>query len=600
MDKKTRENLAKIEDKAFELWKGQFLSFLEKVARVEENIDKRIMEIKKDPEIEEALSQTREQTEKIIRAKVEEIKTDPLKYRNESQGGSILRFMKDLEEDLKGRIPDDLIESRMARIMVIFVENGLETMEIDQKIDETLEEYEKILEEEKIERRFSPKEIDQKVDKTLNELRKRWEEAEARAERAEEELKRLKEKRERRTLQQLQFDFGEIEKRNIIPLDLEMFTYVTELIPDRLIKLIEERQLETGGTLKRYERKVGNTSYTYEYIIPKEINPKDIPRMGELTRSTMLGLVSLVREQGSNIVDFTEGLMFESIGISGDQIKMGGHKFNDIINVLQTLVSGTYIKENKGKGKKYRKKIGHILNEMTIEGKGRGRIITVDIPQDTIHTALRFAKGDKADKKYISIPKKLALIRGSGYNHYQKRYLFYISGLSGLRNVYGIYVENLLTKKLLISRTKLTKSMGKDGIIRLLTSILKAGKEEGLLKNHEFDYKGKPKDPLKWWLKQWVTPAIEVGEEKPIQKPTQIENITTEDIVRWLTDTYFKTRTPPEKVHIQVEGTKKKYGAETVNKIFKEEANALNAHPKNFWNRIKELKARRKLKPLFE
>ncbi|MBA7494405.1 hypothetical protein ES702_04980 [subsurface metagenome] len=513
-----------------------------------------------DPKIKNILDETREQSEKIIRRRVEKAR-----------------------KELSGYLAKGEYSG--------FAENFIE--ELGKELYETIQGLPPAL------RMLSYESTTYVTARAEAEARAK--KAELRADRAEEEIRKYGERKgRRRTREQLHFDFGELAKRNNIPLDIEMFDNITELVPDRLTKydLIEDQQLDTGETLKIYQREVGSTKFVYRYFIPEGVDSSAIPTLGEKARSSLMLMVLLAQQQESNVVEFTRGQMLEAMGYTEQEIRRGGKTYTDLDNAIHTMVYGTYEKEDKQRGKKYRKEIGHILNRVVIDGKGRGATIIVDIPPDKVSTALSFAEGNSPDKKYIGIPKKLAMIKGTGLDGYQKKYLLYLSALSGLKSVYPIQVVNLLTRKLNISKT-LLKNMGKEKIKDLLGRILTAGKKEGLLKTHEIDYMSKPKDPLMWKLKQYVATTIEAGEEATTQKPTE-EIIDITGMLGWLTKPSFKVRTSPETVQQQLERTIKKYGFDEIKMIFDQEANALTPHPKNFWNRIKELKKSRKPPKLFD
>lgn len=311
---------------------------------------------------------------------------------------------------------------------------------------------------------------------------------------AEQELEKLKKKPI--SPEEIEDSFQRLlQKKNIIG-DPKLINDLPMIAPPQLDKrhLIEETETSTE-IIKKYQRRFGNETITYLLLVPKEEYKKgQIPTFGEHLRKALFIMSAFAHEQKTLSPVFRKEHIFKLEGKVDKEIKGGMYKNLD--NALKTIAYITYEIENDKKGKEYRRTIGHITDNISWIGKGRGGLINCAMNRQYWSTITALIEGEKP--QFLSIPKDRLT---ETLPRDEENFLNYIDSLRGLRHAYAIHIKTIFVKKLGY-QIKSLKKMGSGEISRIISQCLDRAIKTGRLREpySEYDYKGNPnfKNILNW------------------------------------------------------------------------------------------------------
>lgn len=324
---------------------------------------------------------------------------------------------------------------------------------------------------------------------------------------AKERIKKLKPMFPEPPIEEIEDSFQRLLQKKSVVVDPRLIKDLPMIAPSQLDKryIIEEAETPTD-IIKKYQRRFGNKTVTYFFLIPKEeYKEGQVPTFGEHFRKALLIMSAFAVEQKTLSPVFRKEHIFRLEGKADNEIK--GGMYESLDNVFKTIAYATYEIENDKKGKEYRRTIGHITDNVNWIGKGRGSCINCVMNRQYWSAVAALIEGEKG--QFISIPKDRLTETLSGD---EENFLNYIDSLIGLRNVYPIQVKTIFIEKLGY-QIKSLKKMGSSEISRILDQCLNRAKTTGRLKEPfwNYDYKKDPsfKNILNWKIKLFLSPKEE-------------------------------------------------------------------------------------------
>ena len=318
---------------------------------------------------------------------------------------------------------------------------------------------------------------------------------------AEEKLKELRKKPI--SPGEIEDTFQRLLQRKEIIADPKLVKDLPVVAPYQLDKryLVEETETSTE-MIKKYERDFGNETVTYTFFIPKaEYKENRIPTFGADMRKALLIACTFAKEQKSLSPIFRKQHIFKLQGKEGN--KISGRAYTNLDNGWRTLAYVTYERENNKKGKEYRKRIGHIVDNVDWIGKGRGGFINPTLNRKYFSNLAALIEGEETGYQFLSISKDRLTEK---WPRDEENFLNYIDSLKGTREVYPIQIKTIFVEKLGY-RMETLRKMGSGQISKTLNKCLERAKVTGRLKHWRLDYRGDPsfRNILNWKIKLFLS-----------------------------------------------------------------------------------------------
>jgi len=302
--------------------------------------------------------------------------------------------------------------------------------------------------------------------------------------------------------EEVEDSFQRLLQRKEIIADPKLVKDLPVIAPYQLDKryFVEETETSTE-IIKKYQRQFGNETDTYIFFIPKaEYKENRIPTFGGDMRKALLIACAFAKEQKSLSPMFRKQHIFRLQG--KEDSKISRQMYANLDNGWKTLAYATYEIENKKKGKEYRKRIGHIIDNVDWIGKGRGAFINPTLNRKYFSN-LAASIEEETGYQFLSIPKDRVTGKRS---RDEDNFLNYIDSLKGMREIYPIQIKTIFVVKLGY-RIETLRKIASGNISKILNKCLERAKVTGRLKHWRLDYRGNPsfRNILNWKIKLFLS-----------------------------------------------------------------------------------------------
>ncbi len=298
--------------------------------------------------------------------------------------------------------------------------------------------------------------------------------------------KKEKEKLKRKFMspKEIEDSFQMLLRKKEIIADPKFIKDIPSLLPYQLDNryLIEATETRTD-IIKKYRRQFGNDTITYTFLVPKtEQKINRIPTFGADMRKALLIACAFAEEQKTLSPIFRKQHIFKLQGKA--QNKISGQTYANLDNGWKTIAYLTYERENNKKGKEYRRRIGHIIDNVDWIGKGRGSYINPTLNRKYFSSLTSYIERKETHDQFLLIPKdRLTQILSRD----EENFLNYIDSLKGMRDSYPTLIKTLFISKLGYQIESL-KKMGSGQISEILVKCLDRAKTTGRLKKPYWIY----------------------------------------------------------------------------------------------------------------
>ncbi|GAH85042.1 unnamed protein product, partial [marine sediment metagenome] len=188
-----------------------------------------------------------------------------------------------------------------------------------------------------------------------------------------------------------------IQTMTTIQIDYDLFKNRQLFFPFPAQKeLLEEKELPGGERFEKYKVENIMERMYISFILPPGADP---PKFRKYSMKVFQSMLPFAKAQGTSKPFIKKEHQHILLG------KKKGY-YSRIDNILEFLTVAYYDYTNKRVGKKFRRKIGHLVNGVEWITKGRGAYYRVDINPEVIKTILALSEGKtgKDIPHHISYP----------------------------------------------------------------------------------------------------------------------------------------------------------------------------------------------------
>lgn len=433
--------------------------------------------------------------------------------------------------------------------------------------------------------------------------------------RREAEIRRLKKEKaaeEEDRLGAEPADFELLRRTPFTRVDPKGFEQALQVIPPELSKkdLVFDKTQPDGSRVIKYQRQTENSRITSIYTIPEGVKG-EIPVAGSFAQDVAIQAFKFAYQQRTLSPDIGPAEMLRMIGYADEEVQAGGKKYERLINAFQTLAYGTYTLEKKRRGKWSPIEIGHFYSNLKLLGGEKITVIKPTFARDAIALLAKWLSEEEGGR-YLSIPQNL--IEDRHLSRDQKKFCYWLAKFGGFDKPpggkSGIAIKKILSDPEILAYSKDRLRQLRPGeIIEILAKITAAALEKKLVTRWEYIY-GKDRNIkskavlLSLRIKLYPPPVEkkeqweEAGPSLPWEVDPLPHNLSAVELAKtitaWAKRPQFRVSKSREDYEAQILAKIKRHGEETIERLFREEGNALKPNPFKFWERIKTLEGNKR------
>lgn len=394
---------------------------------------------------------------------------------------------------------------------------------------------------------------------------------------------------------------NEEKTKGTTPLDADFYSKTNIIFKQITTSDFTEKLLTlTGEKALAVRRDYGDKEIRF-LILEKFAKMFSGSLINSFSKRVLFAIASIAYAKKEKTITATKSEMLKCLGYNDAEIAKGGKIFKDLNDAIRGLMYVTLEINNKKDGKEYKEVIGHLLNQVKIEGKEEGKY-AVELNDFTIDAVKTFYESyqNKAELpagtgQYISHPNWLTADRT--LTKYERNFCEFVVGLQGIKRTYEYKLITLLTKhtgigneSILASRAKCYKIFNRCYEVAIKNKLLT---DRAITPDkHWQNSKVRLFLPTKKNLESESTdtlpakPTEQTSYAKPKDPMPDILALT-DRLVKWHLEPDFKTTKSADGIKSQIYNTICAYGVKAIKKISVEPD---CTHPDYFWKRVKQLK----------
>ena len=385
-----------------------------------------------------------------------------------------------------------------------------------------------------------------------------------------------------------------------IPLDKKKYPQYQETFNRRITPAFTkgEAKDEEGKKLITYtaRTKGGELAYRfYEEIITRELGKdatKKLPTLGRRASRLLYSMIYFAKKQGEGLKgNFTISELMRLWGAKDPSI--GGRAFKDIRETFLHIVAVMPYFTNQRSGEERTDWGFAFTSSYLIKGEGKETRYHYTLTPEALGLTELWLKGElttdeiKSRGGYLAYP--LAYIKG-GLDDTEQNFR---DNLLRIKGGYTIKAFTILNDWLKLRKDLLRR---RNYCHDLLYNYLENAKQRGEISSYKFEAK-----TLADWRNSWrITVYKPTDKSKATAKQKRGAKINTleeealiDKVFEWQNRPIQGIKTPPEELRKQITNTVRTYGVEVVSEIYERTANGALPSTYQFWQEIKELKAKR-------